>query len=42
MYTGLYNKFSKFNEQLIGRDSKEYQKENRSNNVFYSQYKVFS
>ena len=42
MYTCLNNEFSKFNEQLIAKDSKGYQEENRNSNVFYSQYTVFS
>ena len=39
---GLNNKFSKFSEQLIAKDGKDCQEENRNNNVFYSQFTVFS
>ena len=42
MFTVLNNKFSKFNEQFIAKDNKEYQEENRNNKVFYSQYTVVS
>ena len=41
-WASLNDKFNKFNEQLIARDSKEYLEENSNNNVFYSQYTVFS
>ena len=39
---GLNNKFSKFSDQLIAKDGNECQEENKKNNVFYSQFTVFS